>query len=179
MWSPAAGITSFLLSRLPNSAGFQIEGRTQDIITPLTYDSVTPGFFRTMRIPLLRGRFFTDADGNTSQRVTIINQTTAKKYWPYEDPVGRRIRVGAGADNKNPWMTIVGVVGDTRRAGLDVPVFTESYEPMRQAASGDLAIVVRARTDAAAASDPHPRRRPGDRSSAACVHHCPAAVDAG
>jgi putative ABC transport system permease protein len=150
----AAGITSLLLSRLPNSAGFQIEGRTQDIITPLTSDTVTPGFFRTLRIPLLRGRFFTDADGKTSQRVTIINQTTSKKYWPYEDPVGKRIRFGAGADNENPWMTIVGVVGDTKRAGLDVPVFTESYQPMRQAASASLAIVVRARTDAAAGIGP-------------------------
>ena len=142
----AAGVTSFLLSRLPNSAGFQIEGRTQGINTPLTYDTVTPGFFRTMRIPLLRGRFFTDADGDTSQRVMIINQTTAKKYWPDEDPVGKRIRFGVGGDNESPWMTIVGVVGDTKRAGLDVPVFTESYEPMRQAASGDLTILVRART---------------------------------
>ena len=150
----AAGITSFLLSRLPNSAGFQIEGRTEDIITPLTYDTVTPGFFRTMKIPLLRGRFFTDADGNTSQPVTIINQTTAKKYWPHEDPVGKRIRFGAGADNKSPWMTIVGVVADTKRAGLDVPVFTESYEPMRQAASGRLAVLVRPRTDAYAGIGP-------------------------
>jgi len=150
----AAGISSFLLDRLPNSAGFQIEGRTQDVRTPLTYDSVTPGFFRTLRIPLLRGRFFTDADGNTSQRVTIINQTTAKKYWPHEDPLGKHIRFGAGADNKDPWMTIVGVVGDTKRAGLDVPVFTESYQPIRQAASGSLAILVRGSTDAAAGIGP-------------------------
>jgi putative ABC transport system permease protein len=150
----AAGITSFVLGRLPGSAGFQIEGWTHDISTPLTSDTVTPGFFGTMRIPLLRGRFFTDADGDTSQRVTIINQTTARKYWPHEDPVGKRIRFGAGADNENPWMTIVGVVGDTKRAGLDVPVFTESYEPMRQAASRSLAILVRARTDAAAAIGP-------------------------
>ena len=146
----ADGITSFPLSRLPTSARFQIEGRAEDIIMPLTYDAVTPGFFRTMRIPLLRGRFFTDADGSTSQRVTIVNQTTAKKYWPHEDPVGRRIRIGAGTDNQNPWMTIVGVVGDTKRAGLDVPVFTESYQPMRQAASGDLDVLLRVRTDAAA-----------------------------
>jgi putative ABC transport system permease protein len=150
----ADGISAFLLGRLPNSAGFQIEGRAQDIITPLTYDTVTPGFFRTMRIPLLRGRSFTDADGPTSQRVTIINQTTARKYWPHEDPVGKRIRFGAGADNDSPWMTIVGVVGDTRRAGLDAPVFTESYQPMRQAASGSLAVLVRARTDAASGVGP-------------------------
>ncbi len=150
----AAGITSFLLSRLPTSARFQIEGRAEDVLMPLTYDSVTPGFFHTMKIPLLRGRFFTDADGNTSQRVAIVNQTTARKYWPDEDPVGRRIRFGGGPDNANPWMTVVGVVGDTKRAGLDAPVFTESYEPVRQAASRHLAILVRARTEAAAGIGP-------------------------
>jgi ABC-type antimicrobial peptide transport system permease subunit len=68
--------------------------------------------------------------------------------------VGKRVRFGSGADNENPWMTIVGVVGDTKRAGLDVPVFTESYQPMRQAASASLAILVRARTDGAAGIGP-------------------------
>jgi putative ABC transport system permease protein len=144
----AAGITSLLLDRLPTSARFQIEGRAEDVAMPLTYDTVTPGFFRTMRIPLLRGRFFADADASTSERVTIINQTTAKKYWPHEDPVGKRIRFGGGADNTDPWITIVGVVGDTKRAGLDLPVFTESYQPMKQAPTRDLDVLVRARTDA-------------------------------
>jgi predicted permease len=149
-----AGITSFLLSRLPTSAGFQIEGRAQDIATPLTYDAVTPGLFRTMGIPLLRGRSFTEADVSTSQPVTIINQTTARKYWPHEDPVGKRIRFGAGPDNKGQWLTVVGVVGDTKRAGLDVPAFTESYQPLGQAASGDLDVLVRARTEAIAGIGP-------------------------
>jgi putative ABC transport system permease protein len=143
----AAFISSLLLSRLPTSARFQIEGRAEDVAMPLTYDAVTPGFFRTMRIPLLRGRFFTDADASTSERVTIVNETMARRYWPLEDAVGKRIRFGAGAANTNPWLTIVGVVGDTKRAGLDVPVFTESYQPMRQAPSRDLDVLLRARAD--------------------------------
>ena len=150
----ADGITSFLLGRLPNSAGFQIEGRTADISTPLTYDTVTPGFFRTMRIPLLRGRLFTRADAETAQPVVIVNRTTARKYWPNEDPVGRRLRFGAGPDNQAPWMTIVGVVGDTKRAGVDAAVFTESYQPMRQAASNRLALLVRAGAGAEAGIGP-------------------------
>ena len=150
----AAGISEFLLSRLPNSAGFQIEGRAQDVATPLTYDSVTPGFFRAMRIPLLRGRFFTDADGDASERVTIVNETTATRYWPAEDAVGKRIRFGSGPGNKGPWLTIVGVVADTKRAGLDVPVFTESYQPMRQSPSPDLLLLLRTRTDGAASVAP-------------------------
>jgi putative ABC transport system permease protein len=66
-----------------------------------------------------------------------------------EDAVGKRIRFGAGAANTNPWLTIVGVVGDTRRAGLDVPVFTESYQPMKQAPSLDLDVLLRTRADGA------------------------------
>ena len=81
-----AAITSLLLDRLPNSAGFQIEGRAQDITMPLTYDAVTPGFFRTMKIPLLRGRFFTDADRETTERVAIVNETTARKVLAEPEP---------------------------------------------------------------------------------------------
>ncbi len=148
----AGGVTALLLNPLPNSAGFQIEGRPEDIATPLTYDAVTPEFFRTMRIRLLRGRLFTSADGATAQRVTIINQTTAKRYWPNEDPVGRRIRFGEGVNNEGPWLTIVGVVDDTKRAGIDRPVFTESYQPLKQSPPLRLSIVVRASTDTGSAA---------------------------
>ncbi|HEX5474701.1 MAG TPA: ABC transporter permease [Vicinamibacterales bacterium] len=142
----AAGATSLLLSRLPVSGDFQIEGRAEAIRTPLTYDAVTPGFFRAMRIPLLRGRYFTDADGAHAERVTIVNDTTAKKYWPAGNAIGRRIRFGA----TSPWMRIVGVVADTKRGGIDAPVFTESYEPLRQVAPLNLWIVVRTTTNAPA-----------------------------
>ncbi len=149
-----AGITTLLLDRLPNSARFQIEGRAEDVAMPLTFDAVTPGFFHTMRTPLLRGRFFTDTDTSTSEPVTIVNHTTAKRYWPDQDPVGKRIRFGSGANNTNPWITIVGVVADTKRAGLDLPVFTESYRPVRQSPTRDLDVFVRARADAASGLAP-------------------------
>jgi putative ABC transport system permease protein len=143
----ADAISTLLLDRLPGSAGFSIEGRPKDISTPLTYDSVTPDFFRTMRIPLLRGRFFTAADTETSKRVTIINATTARRYWPNEDAIGKRIRFGAGTNNPNPWLTIVGVVADTKRAGLDSPVFTESYQPLHQSPATGMSLVIRTKTD--------------------------------
>jgi predicted permease len=153
-----AAITSLLLDRLPNSAGFQIEGRAQDITMPLTYDAVTPGFFRTMKIPLLRGRFFTDADRDTTERVAIINETTARKYWPNQNPVGQHFRFGGGPDNKNRWWTIVGVVKDTRRAGIDVPVFTECYQPLRQVPSTAVTLLVRTKDANAAIVAPALRR---------------------
>ena len=107
----AAGISSLLLGRLPTSARFQIEGRTQDVVTPLTYDTVTPGFFRAMRIPLLRGRFFTDADGSASERVTIVNQTTANEVLASRRPGGPAHPLRRRRGQQEP------VADDRRRGG--------------------------------------------------------------
>ncbi len=74
---------------------------------------VTPGYFRTMAIPLLSGRDFADSDAKDSQLVTIIDERLAREYWPNESPIGRRIRFGPPEDNE-PWHTIVGVVGTIR-----------------------------------------------------------------
>jgi putative ABC transport system permease protein len=127
----AAAGSSVLLGRLPSSAGFTIEGRSEAIRQPLTYDAVTPDFFRVLQIPLLRGRFFADSDGANSPRVAIINATAARTYWPHDDPLGKRFKFGE-PDDDAPWLTVVGVVSDTRRAGIDHPVFTESYQPHTQ-----------------------------------------------
>ena len=116
---------------LPRSDAFTIEGRSEAIRQPLTYDAVTPDFFRVLGVPLLRGRYFTERDTDNSPRVAIINDTTARTYWPHDDPLGKRFKFG-GPDSDGPWLTVVGVVGDTRRAGIDQPVFTESYQPHTQ-----------------------------------------------
>ncbi len=140
----AAGITSLLLGRLPGSAGFAIEGRPDQVRTPLTYDSIIPEFFSVMKIPLLKGRFFTAQDRADSTPVAIINATTARRYWPNEDPIGKRFTFGsAGPDAQ--WLTIVGIVADTCRAGVDQPVFTESYQPLAQ--QPDLRMQILMRTD--------------------------------
>lgn len=127
----AAAGSSILLDRLPNSSSFTIQGRPEAIQQPLTFDAVTPDFFRVLQIPLLRGRFFSDRDRADGERVAIINQTTAKTHWPNEDPLGKRFKFG-NPDDDVPWLTVVGIVADTRRAGADYPVFTESYEPFSQ-----------------------------------------------
>jgi putative ABC transport system permease protein len=90
---------------------------------------VDPGFFRTMRIPLLKGRPFTTFDTVSSERVVIINRAMARRYWSDADPIGRRIRLGP----LFPWMTIVGVVDDIRRFARDDAVRSEYYEPFAQA----------------------------------------------
>ena len=129
--SGAAAGSSVLLGRLPLSAAFTIDGRSETIRQPLTFDVITPDFFRVLQIPLLRGRYFSDSDTANSPRVAIINETTARTHWPHDDPLGKRFTFG-NPENDAPWLTVIGVVSDTRRAGIDHPVFTESYQPHTQ-----------------------------------------------
>jgi ABC-type antimicrobial peptide transport system permease subunit len=90
---------------------------------------VDPAFFRTMRIPLIKGRDFTPFDSAASPPVVIINQAMAARYWGDADPVGRRMRLGP----LFPWKTIVGVVGNIRRFARDDEIRSEYYEPFAQA----------------------------------------------
>ena len=124
----AAG--SVVLGR-SSSSSFTIEGRPEAIQQPLTFDIITPDFFRVLQVPLLRGRFFSDRDRADTQPVAIINETTAKTHWPNEDPLGKRFKFGRPDDDAR-WRMVVGIVADTRRAGVDHPVRTESYQPYTQ-----------------------------------------------
>jgi putative ABC transport system permease protein len=141
----AAGST---VLRPSNSSSFSIEGRPEMIRQPLSRDSITPDFFRVLRVPLLRGRYFSDRDRADGERVAIINETTAKTHWPNQDPLGKRFKFGA-PDDDGRWSTVVGIVADTRRAGVDQPVRTESYHPYTQD-PGSMTILVRTAGEPAA-----------------------------
>jgi hypothetical protein len=88
----------------------------------MAYDAnhrqVSEGYLKAIGTPLVRGRYFQTTDTERSMPVVIVNQTMARKYWPGGDPVGQRIAIdhGTWAD---PWLTVVGVVGDVRQMGLD------------------------------------------------------------
>ncbi len=120
-----------------NSSSFAIEGRPEMIQQPLTFDIITPDFFQVLQVPLLRGRSFSDRDTADGQLVAIINETTAKTHWPNEDPLGKRFNFGG-----ERWMTVVGIVADTRRAGVDHRVRTESYQPYTQD-PGSMTVLIR------------------------------------
>ncbi len=110
---------------------------------------VTADYFRTMSIPLLKGRDFTEADNENSEKVALINETLARKYWPGEDPLGKRINTGF--EGKGVWVTIVGVVGDIRQESLRVPAVPEMYRPFFQHKSlPPLTFMVRSALDPAA-----------------------------
>jgi predicted permease len=78
---------------------------------------VTPDFFSTLRIPLLRGRRFTDADARATSPPVIVSEGVVRRFWPEEDPLGKRVKFGTLSSNA-PWMTIVGVVGEVKYRGL-------------------------------------------------------------
>src|SRR5918994_7397469 len=134
MRNVAAG--SSVLGRT-NSSSFAIEGRPEWIQQPLTFDIITPDFFQVLQVPLLRGRSFSDRDTADGQLLAIINETAAKTHWPNEDPLGKRFTFGG-----DRWMTVVGIVADTRRAGVDRPVRTESYQPFTQD-PGSMTVIIR------------------------------------
>src|SRR5262249_7727930 len=110
---------------------FKIEGRAETPGADLSanYTSATPAYFQLLKIRLLQGRLFTGQDGRESATVCVISQTFAKRHFPGEDPVGRRLVFGF----KEPVSReIVGVVADVRRDGLAVVSRPEMYVPFVQ-----------------------------------------------
>jgi putative ABC transport system permease protein len=84
-------------------------------------------YFETMQIPLVEGRYFDARDGETGQKVVVVNQTMARTFWPGESALGHRV-----SNINNEWRTIVGVVGDVKNGGIEKPAGTELYFPYRQ-----------------------------------------------
>ncbi len=110
---------------------------------------VTPDYFRTMKIPLRAGRFFTAADNENAPDVALVNETLARKYWPGGDPLGKRVRTGF--EGKGKWASIVGVVGDIRQQGLRNQVEPELYRPYPQHDFlPDMTVMVRSTSDSPA-----------------------------
>jgi putative ABC transport system permease protein len=123
--------------------GFQVEGRPPaepGKMPGANYSVACPNYFRTMGIPILKGREFTKLDTLTSPGVIVVNQAMAHSLWPNEDPVGRAIRLG-GVDG--PRLTVVGVAGDVHHQGLDAPVHSQFFRPYTQAGWPIMNIVVR------------------------------------
>jgi putative ABC transport system permease protein len=90
---------------------------------------VTPGYLETMGMKRVDGRFFTEADNEGSPLVAVINETMAKRYWPSEDAIGKRFHLGT---NEQPWITIVGIVGQVRHNAVTETPRAEMYVPHAQ-----------------------------------------------
>jgi len=127
-----------------NANAIEIEGRLEAAGSRVIVDQrhVSPGYFATMRIPLIEGRLFAATDTARTDRVTIINRTMQRRYFPNENPIGRRLRVTAGFE-AGTWLAIVGVVDDVRHLGLDRDPVAEMYHPIAQTAVPNVTIVLR------------------------------------
>jgi putative ABC transport system permease protein len=146
----SAGFTTILpLAGTNSDWSFDIEGRPSNNNSPSPDEEkrqVSPDYFRALETPLIKGRFFTDADKADAPLVMIVNQTFAKKFWPNENALGKRITF----DNpkKNPkWITIVGVVGDIHHFGLEIEPKPEMYVPFAQEPYFTTIYIVRSNQD--------------------------------
>lgn len=133
-----------------NTGGFTIEGKQPPPHQEFhaRYHMATPGYFRALGIPLLRGRFFTDADNMNAPLVLIINHAMAEQYWPGEDAVGKRITFEDHPKAKD-WITIVGVVGDVKDQPNSLAAELAFWWPFLQTPVGqfNLLLTVRSSSD--------------------------------
>jgi putative ABC transport system permease protein len=108
--------------------------------------SITPDYFRVMRIPIKRGRAFTDQDRASASPVAIVSESFARAQFPGEDAIGKHIQLG-GIKQTKPWMTIIGVVGDVRQYGLDRAATMATYIPQAQNTDFSFELVARTTGD--------------------------------
>jgi putative ABC transport system permease protein len=149
------------LSNLPlrgdrrTNLSFVVEGRPRDVAQPLiaVYAATTPGALETLGLPLLRGRYFRDADTRESPKVAIVNRTLANKVFGGAEPLGKRLSLG---DNPSPadWATVVGVVGDLRTDDLSTAPTSQLYMPYTQESSSGMAVALRTGGDPLALAGP-------------------------
>jgi putative ABC transport system permease protein len=137
-----------LVSNIPFSggdiAGFVIDGRPEpppEQVLDAEYRVVSPDYFDVMGIPVVRGQLFTERDRAGSPAATVINETMARRYWPGEDPIGKRINLGD--PSSSPWRTIVGVVRDIRNESLDKEPYPQMYAPLAQFPRRQMTLVAR------------------------------------
>jgi putative ABC transport system permease protein len=141
-------------------AGMMVEGRPapkpgEDFVAHYQY--VSPTFFSTIGVPMVRGRALTVQDRDTVNVVGVINETFARQAFPNVDPIGKRIRFG-GADSRDPWATVVGVVRDYRHYQLPRPMGPAVYFPQGTYAPSQQTVAIRVRSGDPEAVMPAARR---------------------
>ncbi|HEY9402037.1 MAG TPA: ABC transporter permease [Pyrinomonadaceae bacterium] len=138
-------------SALPLGGGgdilaFSVEGRTRastERVPDAEARTVSPDYFRTLQIPLRSGRLLDERDDQNAPRAAIISETMARKYFPGEDPLGKRITFSDPQGPDVQWLNVVGVVGDVRQQGLDEEPYAQVYRSYRQSPRRGLTVVAR------------------------------------
>ena len=141
----AAAINYVPLASFGYNGAFAIEGRPpfdRDTAPVVEFRMVTPGYFSTLGIPVLRGQDFTASDNAAGRPVVIINQAMADRYWPNENPIGARLQLTL--DSGNIWREVVGVVGSVRSWRMNTEPVPETFVPHAQVAETSMSLVIRA-----------------------------------
>ena len=145
----AAMVSTIPLSDDFDRTGFHVQDRpltSSAEAPPVDRYSVSPDYFQVMRIPLRRGRIFTGQDRAGAPLVAVISESCARSQFGGQDPIGKHIQLG-GRNDSNPWMTIVGIVGDVRQYGLDKTPNMAAYQPQAQDTSFGYRMVARTTVD--------------------------------
>ncbi|HEV2667990.1 MAG TPA: ADOP family duplicated permease, partial [Blastocatellia bacterium] len=142
----AAGLTKeILISGNPDEL-ITIEGAAPDssatVRIPFRRDVISEDLFQTLRVPLRKGRYFNAQDNQGAMRVTIINETMARRFWPGEEALGKRFKLGP-AQAPNQWLTVVGIVGDMRRQNLERQPIAQIFRPYLQSSERRLILLIR------------------------------------
>ena len=149
----AAAISHLPLSGKEEIDGFSVEGRTNPVeaaqVQTADFRVITPDYFRAMRIPLLKGRFFTEQDRENTPYSMIIDESFARRFFPDEDPLGKRINED-GSRNPHGFAVIVGVVGGVKHTDVKAEARPTMYVPANQSPWESMMLVVRSSGDPAA-----------------------------
>jgi len=149
----AAAISNLPLGGVENLSFLFIEGTPPPSAgnEPLAENrKITPGYFGTMGVSLLRGRDFTDKDGPDQPIVCIVNESIARTFFSGADPIGKRLKMARADEEQHPWFTIIGVAGDVRSYGLEVKPRPQIYTTVEQNTDNEMALLVRSETMPAA-----------------------------
>ncbi len=143
------------------STDLPLEANTNELFTPegyqpkpgeniniCNYSIIFGDYLQTMGVPLVTGRYFTEQDREGAMRVVIVSESIVRRYWPQQDPLGKRLKLG-GADSKDPLLTVVGVVGDVKQGALDVKTTPHVYQPYLQNPNRAMKVAIRASGDPA------------------------------
>jgi predicted permease len=145
----AGAVDNFFFSSFPDEA-IVVEGRAPlppgSSMAQVMDDGISPDFLLAVGVPLLRGRFFTVDDRPRSPRTAIINATMAHRFWIHADPIGQRFKFSYQQPS-DPWITVVGIVGDMRRDGLAKEPVSQVFLPLAQDPARGMDLLVRTATD--------------------------------
>jgi putative ABC transport system permease protein len=150
----AGGTSNIPFAGGMSTASFNVEGYQPPPNAPMPWGdmrAVTPGYFAAMKVPLLAGRQFTDADRAGTQGVCIVDQEMVRRYWPNSDPIGKRITFSMPTDPHAQWIQVVGVVGHIAHEGLDAEKRVQAYFSLAQYTLPFMGFTVRTAGDPMAA----------------------------